>query len=123
MGGKRILAVEDDPAIRTLIVELLKDAGYEVGSAMTSAEALKRVAAWEPDLILLDKALPGGDGAVFVRAYRERGGRAPIVALCAAHDVAAWAESIGAAGYVAKPFDIETLIAAVEVQLKKAPAS
>lgn len=117
-GGKRILLAEDDDAIRQLVTDLLTEAGYDVSQARNGTEALERVAVWRPDLILLDQRMPGSDGTEFARGYEKtRPPRAPIIALCAAIDAEAWARSIGAAAYLVKPFDIDTLFATVAAQL------
>lgn len=117
--GKRILLVEDDPAIRQLVTDLLVDEGYEVTAAEDGREGLDVVAAARPDLILLDKAMPHADGTWFATEYRRiPGARAPIIALCAARDGREWAASIGAAAYVLKPFDIEALLATVTEHLR-----
>jgi CheY-like chemotaxis protein len=57
------------------------------------------------------------DGTEFAAEYTRRPGHAPILALCAARDAAEWAASIGAVGYVAKPFDLEHLVATVAQHL------
>lgn len=117
-GGERILLVEDDTAIRQLVGDLLEETGYAVQTAASGNEALAKVAVWRPDLILLDKLMPDGDGTAFAAAYTKgKGPRAPIVALCAAHDGPDWARSIGAAAHVLKPFDIDVLLATVREQL------
>ncbi len=120
-GGKRILLVEDDAAIRQLVTELLTESGYQVTAATSGRDGLERAATARPDLILLDKLMPDGDGTTFATGYAEMvGPRAPIVALCAARDGREWADEIGAATYVVKPFDIETLLGVVREQLDRA---
>jgi DNA-binding response OmpR family regulator len=116
--GKRILLVEDDPAIRQLVSDLLVDEGYEVLAATNGKQGLDLAAASRPDLILLDKLMPHGDGTHFATEYRKADtAGAPIVALCAARDGREWAESIGAAAFVVKPFDIDALLETVQRQL------
>lgn len=118
MGGKRILLVEDDAAIRQLVSDLLAGEGYDVTAAASGAEGLERAGHLQPDLILLDKLMPQGDGTHFATEYRKRsGGPAPIVALCAAREGPEWAASIGAAAFVVKPFDIDALLGVVREQL------
>ena len=113
--------MEDDDAIRVLIQDLLENAGYAVSTARTGTEGLERVGEARPDVILLDKLMPQGDGTLFAREYRRRPGpHAPIVALCASHDAEEWSRSIDAAAIVVKPFDIGHLLAAVSAQLRAA---
>ena len=112
--------VEDDDAIRTLIHEVLVEGGFDVHEARSGNDALARVAQVRPQAILLDKLMPDGDGTAFAQAYHARKGpHAPIVALSAAADAADWAARIGAAAYVAKPLEIDDLLAAVEGALAK----
>jgi CheY-like chemotaxis protein len=119
MGAKRILLAEDDDAIRQLVTDLLTDAGYEVAPAVNAREALERAVVWRPDLILLDKSMPGGGGTEFAIAYAKAPTwRAPIIGLCAAIDAETWAASIGAAAIIAKPFDIDALLSTVAEQLR-----
>ncbi len=117
MGGapaRRVLVIDDDDAIRQLVVDLLTDAGYRVEQARGGHDALDRIRMAAPDLILLDKLMAEGDGTMFAEAYAKMpGGHAPIVGLCAARDGEEWASAIGAAAYVVKPFDIEHLLAVV----------
>ncbi len=111
---RRVLVVEDDDAIRQLVADLLSEAGYEVETATGGREALERADDARPDLILLDRVMPDGDGTEFALAYaKRRGRRARIVALCATHDAEGWARSIGAVGLIVKPFDIDDLLATV----------
>jgi DNA-binding response OmpR family regulator len=118
---RKILLVEDDDAIRALIQDLLAEAGYDVSEARSGNEGLARVGEVKPDLILLDKLMPDGDGTSFARGYRAtRGPHAPIIALCAAADALAWSAQIGAAAFIGKPFDIEDLIATVKAEIAKA---
>lgn len=113
-----VLVVDDDPDIVRLIREVLHEAGSTVMSAQNGEEALARVDEVRPQLILLDKLMPVMDGTAFAAAYRTRPGAAPIVALCAARDAADWSASIGAVGYLTKPFDVDELLAVVAQHIK-----
>lgn len=111
---RRILLVEDDEAIRQLVADVLVDAGYDVDTAAGGHAGVERARKRPPDLVLLDKLMPDGDGNVFVRGYT---GKAPIVVICAARDGGEWARQIGAAAYIIKPFDLEHLLATVATHL------
>src|SRR3989442_8902658 len=95
----RVLVVDDDREIRALVVEVLRDAGLSVTTAADGNEALVEAARVDPDVVILDKLMPGMDGTEFAREYRATGRPAPIIAFCAARDAAEWAESIAAAGF------------------------
>ncbi len=105
----RVLVVDDDREIRALVVEVLRDAGLAVVTAADGNEALAEAARFSPDVIILDRLMPGMDGTEFARLYRATGEPAPIIAFCAARDAAAWAKSIAAVGFIGKPFDVKDL--------------
>lgn len=112
-----MLVVDDDDAIRQLLVDLLTDAGYEVEQARGGRDALDKVGRSMPNVILLDKLMPDGDGTMFATAYAKTPGRhAPIVGLCASKDGPEWSVEIGAAAHVVKPFDIDDLLSVIAEQ-------
>jgi CheY-like chemotaxis protein len=104
--------VDDDPSIVAVVSEILIAEGHEVVAAENGAEALGKVDG--ESLVLLDMRMPVLDGWGFARAFRAAGKRSPIVVMTAAENARRWAEEIGAEGYLAKPFEIDALIAAVE---------
>jgi CheY-like chemotaxis protein len=109
-----VLVVDDDSAILTTITEILELEGYPFITASDGAEALHRIAAEQPSLVLLDMRMPVLNGWEVARAVRERGIMVPIVVMTAAQDARLWSEQIGAAGYLAKPFDLDDLLATIE---------
>jgi two-component system, chemotaxis family, chemotaxis protein CheY len=104
--------VDDDPSIVAVVSDILIAEGHEVVSAENGAEAL--VKANGEALVLLDMRMPVLDGWGFAREFRASGKRSPIVVMTAAENARRWAEEIGAQGYLAKPFEIDALIAAVD---------
>jgi urea transport system substrate-binding protein len=114
MTERPILIVDDDPAILATVAEFLDMEGYPVTTAHNGAEALDRVEQTPPALVLLDMRMPILDGWGFTRELRQRGHTTPIVVMTAAQDTRRWAEEVGAAGYVAKPFDLVDLLSTVE---------
>jgi CheY-like chemotaxis protein len=114
MADQPILVVDDDPAVLSTVADILEFEGYQVERATNGAEGLAVVARVQPALVLLDMRMPVLDGWGFARALHDRGIVLPIVVMTAAQDARRWAAEIHAAGYVAKPFDITTLLAAVE---------
>jgi len=109
-----ILVVDDDPSIRRIVSEILAMEEYEVATAPNGAEALLAVEHDRPTLVLLDMRMPVLDGWGFVEALKERNIVVPILVMTAAQDTARWAAEVGAAGHLAKPFDMSELLAAVE---------
>ncbi len=113
-NADRILVVDDDPSIRSTVVEILEMEGYPVECAANGAEALAAVERELPALVLLDMRMPVLDGWGFARALRERQIKLQILVMTAAQDARRWADEIGAQGYLPKPFDLPDLLDKVE---------
>ncbi len=99
-----VLVVDDDPSVREFVAAALEREGYAVLIAADGAAALEMVG-HRPCAVLLDMRMPGLDGWGFAEAYREHpGAQAPIMVMTAAKNAADWAEEIGAADVLTKPF-------------------
>jgi CheY-like chemotaxis protein len=109
-----ILVVDDDPAILATVREILELEGYPVVAVSDGAAALRRAEEVRPSLLLLDMRMPGLTGWEVAQQLRERGIAVPILVMTAAQDARLWAQQIGAAGFLPKPFDLDDLLAAVE---------
>ena len=108
-----MLVVDDDPDVRGILAMLLARDGYEVVTAIDGAAALEHVKDERIALVVLDLQMPRLDGDQFRRVYQERGGHAPILLVTAAEVGPNDLERLGASAYIAKPFDIETLLETV----------
>jgi CheY-like chemotaxis protein len=117
----RILIVDDDPAIRTTLSEVLGDEGYTIMTATNGAEGLDALTVVLPALVLLDMRMPVLDGWGFARVLKERGVSLPIVVMSAAQDARRWSQEIGATSVLAKPFDLDELLQVVERTLQNRP--
>ncbi len=114
-GKRTILVVDDDVQMLQMARMILEEEGYEVCTAADGLEALQSVEQRMPDLILLDWRMPVMDGATFAAEFRAKyGDSAPILLLTAGNDPEGAAERIGAVASLGKPFDLDSLIAAVE---------
>lgn len=116
----RVLVVDDEPAIRWLVVRALEEHGYEVSEADSGPSAVAALA-WKPDLVVLDRLMPGMDGQAVLDEIRRRGDT-PVIMLTA---LAAEADRIagldhGADDYLVKPFSIGELEARVRALLRRA---
>lgn len=122
MAFKRILVVEDDPVIQSLVVEFLGGEGFELLVASDGQAGVELARHALPDLILMDLMLPILDGMAATRALKRdphtRG--IPIIAVSAGTNLRIHAEHLPADGVIGKPFDLDTLLAAVTVQLQGA---
>src|SRR5207244_7920795 len=110
-----VLIVEDEPDIRSLIVHHLEREGYGCRTAASGGEALARVRASVPDLLVLDLMLPGMDGLEVCRRLRADPATAalPIIMLTAKADVVdrVVGLEVGADDYLGKPFSTKELVA------------
>ncbi len=114
-GPRSILIVEDDPDLLALMEMILSESGRRVRTAPEGRAALARVAEEMPGLILLDMRMPGMNGWDFARELRARHRSAcPIVVVTAAENARRRAEEIGADGWLAKPFDLDEVLAMVD---------
>lgn len=114
MGQCPVLVVDDESGIRDLVALILGIEGYPVWTAANGAEALDLLEREPPAVLLLDMRMPVLDGWGVARALQERGVAIPIVVMTAAVDASRWAAEVGAAAYLAKPFDLVDLLATVE---------
>jgi two-component system chemotaxis response regulator CheY len=124
----QILVVDDDDAIRGLVSEVLRDDGYDVREATNGVEALDQLCQERPDLIVLDLMMPLMDGWAFVEECHRKPccGDVPIVVTSASHDLPRTAERLSRFGVrtcLAKPFDVDGLLALVERFVPSAPAA
>ncbi|GMV96770.1 MAG: DNA-binding response regulator [Phycisphaerae bacterium] len=123
MSPKRVLVVEDDPAIRRGIVDALRFEGYQTFEAGDGRSGRDRAIGVECDLILLDLVLPGGDGLDILREVRAIRPTLPVIILTARGEEADRVEGLrrGADDYVVKPFSVRELLARVEAVLRRSP--
>ncbi len=115
MERKVVMIVEDDPAVRELMAEIIRDEGHEVVECDGAMSALATLDSISPDLITLDLAMPSMDGFQFLRLLRRqpRMAQVPVVVVTAAPEdlrsqLSIEAETVG------KPFRLGQLIEAVE---------
>ncbi|CAN5403602.1 response regulator transcription factor [soil metagenome] len=115
----RVLVVDDEVAILRFLKPALEANNYEMISAGTVAEAVKRIAAETPDIVLLDLGLADGDGKDVIRRVREWSD-VPIIVLSAREREAEKIDSLdlGADDYVNKPFNVGELMARMRAALR-----
>ncbi|MEJ8568951.1 response regulator transcription factor [Elongatibacter sediminis] len=118
----RVLIVEDDPALRETLSELMREAGYAVDVSADGREGLFFGEEYPVDLAIIDLGLPELPGLDVIRRLREAGRDFPILVLTARGD---WQDKVkglesGADDYVTKPFHNEELMARVNALLRRA---
>lgn len=111
----RIVVIDDDDAIREIIELALTAEGYVVTVARNGAEGLDLLSRQETDGVIVDMKMPIMDGAEFCRAYAQRVQRsAPVIVMTAAPGASSDEFQVsGAAETIAKPFELDALLAAV----------
>lgn len=121
MPARRVLVIEDDPAIRRGVVDALRFDGYLPLEAGTFQDGLDAALRTPCDLVLLDLVLPGGDGMDILAQAREAHPTLPVIVLTARgaeHDRVQGLRR-GADDYVLKPFSARELLARVEAVLRR----
>lgn len=110
-----ILIVDDDRLQRELLSRFLRERGYEVQEAATAEEALERLQACLPALILLDVRLPGRSGLELLPELKQVAPGVPVLLITAYAEVrqAVAAIKAGATDYLTKPLDLEELLTAI----------
>ena len=111
MTGERVLIVEDEPSTRLGLTELVRTWGFVTDSAADGEEALKRVTAFRPSIIISDLVMPRMGGLALLRALKDDGGDLTIVILTAQGTVETAVEAIreGAYDYLTKPIEPQRL--------------
>lgn len=121
MGGPRVLIVEDETPLVSLLSQAFRHEGFRVATAANGIECMNKVSSFKPDVIVMDIMMPRLDGIDATRLIRRHRGfeQTLIVALSARTDEAAKneMEAAGADLYVEKPFVVGRLIERVREHL------
>ncbi|HWM84909.1 MAG TPA: sigma-54 dependent transcriptional regulator [Kofleriaceae bacterium] len=120
-GGPRLLVVEDDEAMRDLLVEELSEAGFQVVAARSGREGIDRVRREPFDLVITDLRMPDLDGFDLIRDVKASP-RSPHIVMITAFgsiETAIKAVKLGAYDYITKPFEIEELVLVADKALEE----
>src|ERR1700730_18140466 len=117
-----VLIVEDEEPIRDVITDVLRDRGFQALPAANGAEALELLDTVRPDVVVLDLLMPVMHGWAFVESYIERtdGRPIPIVVVSVNPALPRSFNRRGVRNIVAKPFDVDELLDAVEQAVETA---
>jgi DNA-binding response OmpR family regulator len=118
---QRILVIDDDPSITSVLKRGLAYEGYTVDTAATGAQGLAIARDHVPDLVILDVMLPGPDGYEILRRLRASDADLPVMMVTAKDAPSDQVHGLdgGADDYVAKPFTFEVLVARVKALLRR----
>ncbi len=119
--GAKVLVAEDDRAVRESLVRALQLEGYTVASANNGADALEAVRQSVPDVILLDVSMPMVDGLTVCRVLRAEDNHVPVLMLTARTETSDRVAGLdaGADDYLAKPYDLDELLARLRALLRR----
>jgi DNA-binding response OmpR family regulator len=118
---KRILVIDDDPAVTSLLKRSLSYEGYTVDLAASGESGLQLAQAHAPDLVILDIMMPGLNGLEVLRRLRAADSRLPVILLTAKDTPGDQVQGLesGADDYVMKPFSLEVLQARLHALLRR----
>jgi two-component system OmpR family response regulator len=121
MGSGRLLLVDDEENLRTMLAAALRHSRFDVECAASGREGLDLVRQTQPDLIILDVMLPDLDGFEVCRRLRNEGSRTPVLFLTARDetDDRVRGLTLGGDDYLVKPFSLEELVARVQAVLRR----
>lgn len=122
---KNILIIDDDKEIRSVLSSILMSEGYEVITAGTGKEALKKIGTHSPDLVLLDIKLPGMNGMKVLEEIKQRDKKLIVIMLTGYGDIkdAVQAIKMGAFNYITKPFENEEILVNINEALQSSDVS
>jgi two-component system OmpR family response regulator len=121
MPGERLLIVDDEENLRSMLAAALRHHGFEVATVANGRDALAAIADNAPDLVVLDVMLPDLDGFEVCRRLRADGDRTPVLFLTArdATEDLVRGLTLGGDDYVQKPFSLEELVARASAVLRR----
>jgi two-component system, OmpR family, response regulator len=121
VSDAKLLVVDDEPNIVELLSASLRFAGFEVATARSGTEAVRKAEEFQPDLLVLDVMMPGMDGFDVVRRLRSDGRHVPVLFLTARDSTEdkITGLTLGGDDYVTKPFSLEEVIARIRAILRR----
>jgi two-component system OmpR family response regulator len=121
VANPRLLIVDDEANLRSMLSAALRHHGFETTEADNGRDALDRIAADRPDLVVLDVMMPDLDGFEVCRRLRTNGDHTPVLFLTARDDTEAKVRglTLGGDDYLQKPFSLDELVARTEAVLRR----
>jgi len=125
MSGERLLLVDDEDNLRSMLEAALRHSGFEVHAVDSGRAALAGIGEIDPDLVVLDVMLPDLDGFEICRRWRQERRRTPVVFLTARDgtDDTVRGLTTGGDDYLVKPFSLQELVARIQAVLRRTGAA
>jgi DNA-binding response OmpR family regulator len=123
--SRKVLIVEDEPELLTLMAESFRRADVEVYTARNGEVGLEMFRAVQPDLVITDIVMPGKEGVSLIMDIKKAGFEAPVIAISgggtrSCKDYLRWAKELGAALVLQKPFRMSILLMMARFLMEKA---
>ena len=118
---KRVLAIDDEPAMTEWLKILLEHAGYEVRTALIGTRGEELFKTWRPDAVVTDMMLPDVDGIELVRKFKQLDPEAEVIVITGQGNIPRSVEAVkaGAFDFLEKPIDAERLLDKLEKAIKQ----
>jgi DNA-binding NtrC family response regulator len=118
---RRVLAIDDEPAMTEWLKILLEHAGYEVKTALIGARGEEFFKSWHPDVVVTDMLLPDVDGIELVRKFKQLDPEAEVILISGQGNIPRSVEAVkaGAFDFLEKPVDAERLLDKLEKAIKQ----
>jgi two-component system OmpR family response regulator len=117
----RVLVIEDEPELQSVVARALREVGYAVDESSDGVDGLAKATTWDYDAVVLDMMLPRMDGAEFLRRLRRKH-KTPVLILSARDTVKdrVGGLDLGADDYLTKPFALTELLARLQALIRRA---
>ena len=121
----RVLVVDDEPAVRDTLRDMLEEMGYEASTAASGEQAIAAIATVQPHVVFLDLRMPGISGLEALAYFRQHHRRVPVIVITGSieQEIARQARAGGAFAVVGKPIGLDALEVLIAEVMRLAPST